>query len=129
MSIWEVNTTIRKLECAEYMFKPFAVLADIAQKCSGFVLHGEPVNVKLLSVCTAHKTFTGNSLVKAEFAISVSDEDQQSLLDTLDNCRRLIADYNGFFDTRFSDVSCSVSPRGVYCYVMKWSCMMSDGGE
>lgn len=111
------------------MFSPFAALADIAGKCSGFVLHGEPVNVKLLSLSTAYKTFSDKALIKAEYALSVSDEDQQSLLDTLDSFLIVIANYSGFFNVVFSGVSCSVSPRGVYSYVLEWSCIMPDGGD
>ena len=111
------------------MFKAFQILSDISDKCSGYVLHGNPISVKLASLNTVRSSFCGSSLFKAGFSLSVSHEDQNYLLSVLDNCKNIILADNSCFNIIFTDISCSYSNQGEYLYSLNWSCMFFDGGD
>lgn len=111
------------------MFKAFQILSDTAAQCSGYVLHGKPVSVKLLSLNTVKRSLDGTALMKAGYSLSVSGKNQSDLLNILDNCRKIILADNCCFNIIFSDVSCSYSDHGEYLYSLEWSCMFFDGGD
>lgn len=111
------------------MLKAFQILSDVSDMCGGYALHGKPVSVKLVSLNTVGSSLDCTVLMKAGYSLSVSGENQKDLLDTLDNCRKIILAGSCCFNITFSDISCSYSDHGEYLYSLEWSCMFFDGGD